>query len=224
MSEQAASGRYIGRSGGSRRSWKFFRDSSICRRGGDEVNLNNERWARSLRSQPPRPAGRTRRRSSARTGAAGSLVTRFTDAVRRGERPSIEEYVERYGEWADQIRELFPLIESLEQWKSEKEVQCLRQNLPDEFPVRRVGDYEFVRELGRGGMGIVFEAIRQSTGERFAVKLLPWRFATDMAQWKERFQREAATIARLRHPNIVRVYAFGTHEGYCYYVMQLVEG
>ncbi|MFN0055257.1 MAG: serine/threonine-protein kinase [Planctomycetales bacterium] len=152
------------------------------------------------------------------------LVTRFTEAVRRGERPSIEDYARRYHEWAEQIHELFPLIESLEHWKGEKEVQCLRQNLPEEFPVRRVGDYEFDRELGRGGMGIVFEAVQRTTGERFAVKLLPWRYATDMDQWRERFQREAATIARLQHPNIVRVYSFGSHEGYSYYVMQLVQG
>jgi serine/threonine protein kinase len=152
------------------------------------------------------------------------LVSRFADSVRRGERPSIEDYALRYRDWAEQIRELFPLIESLERWKVDKEVECLRRNVPDEFPVRQLGDYQFVRELGRGGMGIVFEAVHQQSGRHDAVKLLPWRYAADMAQWKERFQREAATIARLRHPNIVRVYSFGTDEGYCYYAMQLIEG
>ena len=152
------------------------------------------------------------------------LVTRFADAVRRGENPSIDEYARRYGAWAGQIRELFPMIQSLEHWKSNKEVECLRRSVPQEFPVRRVGHYDFVRELGRGGMGIVFEAIRRESGQRLAVKLLPWRFAAEMDQWKERFHREAKTIARLRHPNIVEVFTFGTHEGYCYYVMQLVEG
>jgi serine/threonine protein kinase len=152
------------------------------------------------------------------------LVTRFADAVRKGETPSIEEYAARYGQWAAQIRELFPLIQTLERWKTDKELECLRRSVPDEFPVRQVGEYRLVRELGRGGMGIVFEAVQQGSGRRLAVKLLPWRFAADMSQWKERFHREATTIARLRHPNIVQVYAFGTHEGYCYYVMQLVEG
>jgi serine/threonine protein kinase len=152
------------------------------------------------------------------------LVSRFADAVRRGENPSIDDYAARYRDWADQIRELFPLIQTLERWKSDKEVECLRRSVPEDFPVRRVGQYQFVRELGRGGMGIVFEAVQEGSGRRLAVKLLPWRFAADMTQWKERFHREATTIARLRHPNIVQVYAFGTHEGYCYYVMQLVEG
>lgn len=152
------------------------------------------------------------------------LISRFTDAVRRGKRPSVEEYALRYGEWADEIREMFPLIESLERWKGEKEVECLRRSVPEEFPVRRMGEYRLGRELGRGGMGVVFEAEHESTGEHFALKLLPWRFAADMDLWKERFQREAATIAKVRHPNIVRVYGFGTHEGYCYYAMELVEG
>jgi eukaryotic-like serine/threonine-protein kinase len=152
------------------------------------------------------------------------LVTRFADAVRRGQQPSIEDYAARYHEWAAQIRELFPLIQTLEHWKTDKQVDCLRRSVPDEFPVRQLGHYRLDRELGRGGMGIVFEAVHAQTGERRAVKLLPWRFAADMQRWEERFRREATTIARLRHANIVRVYSFGTHEGYCYYVMDLIEG
>src|SRR5260370_5899971 len=116
------------------------------------------------------------------------------------------------------------MIEAMEHWKSNKEGECLGRSVPQDFPVRRVGNYDFVRELGRGGMGIVFEAIQRETGRRLAVKLLPWRFAAEMDQWKERFRREATTIARLRHANIVEGYTFGTHEGYCYYVMQLVAG
>lgn len=152
------------------------------------------------------------------------ILSRFSEAVRRGERPSVEEYATRYREWAEQIRELFPLIENLEHWKTDKEVECLRRNVPEEFPIRRLGKYDLIRELGRGGMGIVFEAVRGDSGRRMAVKLLPWRFAADRPHWRERFRGEAATIARLRHPNIVRVYTFGTHEGYCFYVMQLIEG
>ncbi len=152
------------------------------------------------------------------------LITRFSEAVRRGEQPSIEDYASRYRDWATQIRELFPMIESLERWKSDKQVEGLRRSVPDEFPVRQLGSYRLVRELGRGGMGIVFEAVHDETGRRFAVKLLPWRFAADMPRWEERFRREATTIARLRHANIVQVFSVGTHEGYCYYVMELVEG
>lgn len=152
------------------------------------------------------------------------LVSRFTDAVRRGERPSIDDYASRYADLADQIRELFPLIESLERWKGDKDIECLRRSVPEEFPVRRLGEYRLLRELGRGGMGVVFEGVEDRSNRHFAVKLLPWRYAPDMDQWRERFRREAAIIAKLKHPNIVRVYSFGTDEGYCYYAMQLVEG
>jgi serine/threonine protein kinase len=152
------------------------------------------------------------------------LISRFADAVRRGEQPSIEEYARRYSEWADQIRELFPLIQTLEHWKTDKEMECLRRSVPQEFPIRQLGPYRLICELGRGGMGIVFEAEDESSGQHRAIKLLPWRYATGMAQWEEQFQREAKTIAGLQHANIVRVYAFGTHEGYCYYVMDLIAG
>jgi eukaryotic-like serine/threonine-protein kinase len=152
------------------------------------------------------------------------LISRFSEEVRRGNKPSIENYARQYREWADQIRELFPLIETLEHWKADKEMECLRKGLPQEFPIRQLGNFRLLQELGRGGMGIVFEALDETSGAHRAIKLLPWRYATGMEQWKEQFQREARTIAGLRHPNIVRVYAFGTHEGYCYYVMDLVRG
>lgn len=152
------------------------------------------------------------------------LLSRFADEIRRGESPSIEDYVARYPAWAEQIRELFPLVMTLERWKLDKEVEYLKRTVPDEFPIRRLGGYQLIRELGRGGMGVVFEALQESSGKHFAVKLLPWRFTADRPQWKERFHREASTIARLRHRNIVRVYAFGTHDGYCYYVMDVIAG
>ena len=152
------------------------------------------------------------------------LLSRFADEVRTGALPSIEDYAAKHPEYADQIRELFPLVFSLERWKGDKEVECLRRNVPDEISVEAFGEYKVVRELGRGGMGVVFHAVHERTHRPVAVKLLPWRYAADMPRWKERFHREAATIAALQHRNIVQVYSFGRHEGYYYYVMQLIEG
>ncbi|MBS0202760.1 MAG: serine/threonine protein kinase [Planctomycetes bacterium] len=152
------------------------------------------------------------------------LLSQFADEVRAGSMPSIEDYVARNPHCAGEIRELFPLVFSLEQWKSNKEVECLRNNVPDDFSVEAFGDYKVVRELGRGGMGVVFYAVHTKSHRPVAVKLLPWRYAADMTRWKERFHREAATIAALRHKNIVQVYSFGRHEGYYYYVMQFVDG
>ena len=151
-------------------------------------------------------------------------VSEFTELKRLGKSPSIEEFAGRYPSLAGEIRELFPLIENLERWKNEKEVECLRRSVPKEFNFEKLGEYKLVKELGRGGMGVVFQAIHSVTQRPVAIKLLPWRFAADMPVWKERLQREASTIAALKHPNIVQIYSFSEDQGYYYYVMQLIEG
>lgn len=152
------------------------------------------------------------------------LLSQFADEVRGGAMPSIEDYAQRYPHLASDIRDLFPLVFSLERWKNDKEVECLRRNVPEEFDVKSFGEYQVTRELGRGGMGVVFHAVHRRSRRPVAVKLLPWRYAADMARWRERFHREATTLATLRHKNIVQVFSFGQHEGYYYYVMQYIDG
>ena len=152
------------------------------------------------------------------------LATSFIGQVRRGEAPDTSGMASAHPELAADLAELLPIAEALEQWKAQKEAECLKQNRLSEFSITRLGDCEIVREIGRGGMGVVFEARQGPFERRVAVKMLPWRFGEALPKWKERFHQEAQTIARLRHPNIVPVYTFGEHEGYCYYVMQLVEG
>lgn len=151
------------------------------------------------------------------------LATQFAERVRRGEQPSMDQYLAAYPELADGIRELFPMVAALEQWKRDREVTALRSQIPDEFEIEQLGDCRIVREIGRGGMGVVFEALQGPLKRRVAVKLLPWRFSM-VPRWQERFEHEAQTIARLQHTSIVPIYSFGTHEGYAYYVMQYVEG
>jgi serine/threonine protein kinase len=153
-----------------------------------------------------------------------SLVDQFTREVRRGTAPSIKAYVAKYPQFAEQILDLFPLIADLERCKSSQDAELVRQNFPDEFPLRQLGDYTLVREIGRGGMGIVFEAIHSPTSRTVAIKLLPGRDSKNLRRSKKRFHREAITIARFQHQNIVPVYSFGEHDGYCFYVMQLVQG
>jgi serine/threonine protein kinase len=152
------------------------------------------------------------------------VLSAFGEEVRNGNTPSIDDYARRYPDLAEQIRELFPLVHGLEQWKSDREIECMRRNMPAEFSIKKLGDYELIRELGRGGMGVVFQAVHTTSQRSVAIKLLPWRFAADMHVWKDRLQREAATIAALQHPNIVPIYSFSEDQGYSYYVMQLVDG
>ncbi len=151
------------------------------------------------------------------------LASEFADRTRQGLQPAIDDYVERSPELAEQIRDLFPTVAALEQWKLDKEAECLRRNIPSEFPVRQLDEYRLIREIGRGGMGIVFDAEKPS-GHHVAVKVLPWRFGASVPRWRERFLKEIATVQQLQHRNIVPVLGCGEQEGYSYYVMPLVNG
>lgn len=87
----------------------------------------------------------------------------------------------------------------------------------------RLGDFLLLREIGRGGMGIVFEAEQVSLGRRVAVKILPSTAALDPRQL-QRFKTEAQAAAHLHHDHIVPVYAVGSEHGIHYYAMQRIEG
>jgi len=85
------------------------------------------------------------------------------------------------------------------------------------------GQYDIERELGRGGMGIVYLAHDVKLDRKVAIKVLPPLLA-DTAEVRERFLREARTSARLTHPNIVAIYGAGEIESRVYFVMSYVEG
>src|SRR6476659_9643745 len=88
---------------------------------------------------------------------------------------------------------------------------------------RRIGDFEIARELGRGGMGVVYEAVQTSLNRRVALKVLgPGLGLTPRAV--DRFRREAAAAAKLHHTNIVPVYATGDEDGVHFYAMELIDG
>jgi serine/threonine protein kinase len=91
------------------------------------------------------------------------------------------------------------------------------------LPRERLGDYRILRELGRGGMGVVYEAEQISLGRRVALKVLPFAAAIDPRQ-RQRFQIEAQAAAQLHHPHIVSVFGIGCERGIHYYAMHYVEG
>lgn len=151
------------------------------------------------------------------------LAAEFVKRLRSGERPSVAEYAERYPELADEIRDLFPTIAAVEQVKVPKEeLHFGRASLGTPRP-ERLGDFRIEREIGRGGMGIVYEAEQESLGRRVAVKVLP-KLAILEPKQVERFNREARTAAGLHHTNIVPVFGVGQQDGFHYYVMQCIEG
>jgi tetratricopeptide (TPR) repeat protein/serine/threonine protein kinase len=96
--------------------------------------------------------------------------------------------------------------------------------LPDgAIPAQPLGDFQLIREIGRGGMGVVYEAIQLSLGRRVALKVLPFAATMDPRQL-QRFRHEAQAAAMLHHPNVVPVFGVGCERGVHYYAMQLIEG
>src|SRR5262249_47268340 len=87
----------------------------------------------------------------------------------------------------------------------------------------QIGEFRLLREIGRGGMGVVYEAYQSSLNRRVALKVLPFVAALDPKQL-QRFQNEAQAAAQFHHTNIVPVYAVGCERGVHYYAMQYIEG
>ena len=151
------------------------------------------------------------------------LASQFVEELRSGKAPDVEQYAKRFPLHARVIRDSFPVLALLEQARINDEAASIRRNMPEKFPFTRLGRCELLCELGRGGMGVVFQAREIDTGHVVAVKLLPWRVSV-VPEWQKKFEEEARTTAKLRHRNIVPVFRFGQEHGYCYYVMQFVNG
>jgi hypothetical protein len=155
-------------------------------------------------------------------GRFDELAEEFAQRYRRGERPSVEEYVARLPAMADEIREMFPALVEVERVEKDAREDGLRQ--PPAVPfLKEFGDYRLLREVGRGGMGVVYEAEQISLGRRVALKVLPRQVSGDRAV-RERFRREARAAARLHHTNIVPVFEVGAAGDVCYYAMQFIQG
>jgi serine/threonine protein kinase/Flp pilus assembly protein TadD len=152
------------------------------------------------------------------------LAHEFAERFRRGERPAIAEYAAKYPALAEQIQELFPALAVMEEFGSAAEPVTgpPTSNASHAMP-ERLGEYRILREVARGGMGIVYEAVQESLGRHVALKVLPDR-GLGNAQQLERFRREAKAAAQLHHTNIVPVFGVGIHEGVHYYAMQFIHG
>ena len=155
------------------------------------------------------------------------LAEEFAIRFRSGERPSLTEYLERYPDLAEDLREMLPAMVTMEQ--IEKDLRNAEESstgTPGRTaapPLQQVGDYRILREIGRGGMGIVYEAEQISLGRRVAVKVL-LSSPGSTGQSLERFRREARAAARLHHTNIVPVFEVGQVGAVSFYAMQFISG
>jgi serine/threonine protein kinase len=157
-----------------------------------------------------------------------ALVEEFLDRQQRGEHPTIEEYEARHPELAEELRELLEAVAVVRDLKPSSRdatgsLAGPESETPESRPPEQVGDYRILREIGRGGMGVVYEAEQESLGRRVALKVLPQPIARDGAALS-RFRREARSAARLHHTNIVPVFEVGQEGGICYYAMQFIHG
>lgn len=152
-----------------------------------------------------------------------ALADDFLERQRRGEMPSIESYAQAHPDLADEIRDLFPTIAELEGLKRRQANSTSVRPPEKELPIERLADFRIIGEIGRGGMGIVYEAEQESLGRRVAIKVLPKQSLLKPKQLA-RFKREAQTAARLHHTHIVPVFGVGEEDGYHFIVMQLIPG
>ena len=148
------------------------------------------------------------------------------DFVRRrksGENLDLDAFVEQHQAIGAQLRDYVIAVEIMEEFKPDSVVSTTQNPIqhPSEFPV--LPDYRIIRQIGLGGMGVVYEAEQLSLGRRIALKVLPSQLNNDLIA-VQRFIREAKSAASLHHTNIVPVFDVGS-EGQChYYAMQYILG
>src|SRR5262245_14766039 len=153
--------------------------------------------------------------SSAELDPVEALAAEFAERHRRGERPSIDEYAARHPELAEQIRAFFPalaLVEDLVPRSDDETGSFAGPSFGAGPSPARLGDFRILREVGRGGMGVVYEAEQESLGRRVALKVLGAPVLVDPNKVR-RFHREARAAAGLHHTNIVPVFGVGEQDG-----------
>jgi serine/threonine-protein kinase len=164
--------------------------------------------------------------SSDERGPVEGLADEFLVRCKRGEKPTIKEYCDRHPELAAEIRDVFEavlMVEDLKPGSGDVSGSFGESVNIDGKRLQQVGDYRILCEVGRGGMGVVYEAEQQALGRRVALKVLPKTSAGDGSA-QLRFQREAKAAARMHHTNIVPVFDVGQDGDYLYYAMQLIHG
>jgi serine/threonine protein kinase/Flp pilus assembly protein TadD len=182
-------------------------------------------------------AGRTSEEQVAPEGAAEAspapddprvtrVVEEYLAALEAGQPPDRHEFLARYAEIAGELGrclEGLDFIQAAAPQVRESGEEDAALSAPGVEPEAPLGDYRIVREIGRGGMGVVYEAVQLSLGRRVALKVLPFAAALDSRQL-QRFKNEAQAAAHLHYQNIVPVYGVGCERGVHYYAMQFIDG
>ncbi|MFO1064313.1 MAG: serine/threonine-protein kinase [Pirellulales bacterium] len=153
----------------------------------------------------------------------GEILDACFTAIESGGKPDLDDYCRKHPDLEPYIRrfslDIGQVAHALDQAEPRGSLLApLHADAND-----RLGDYRLVREIGRGGMGIVYEAIQLTLGRRVALKVLPFASMLDSRN-VQRFQHEAQAAAGLQHPNIVPIHAVGNDRGTYFYSMQFIDG
>jgi serine/threonine protein kinase len=151
----------------------------------------------------------------------------YLAALEAGHKLNRQEFLARHADIAGPLAECLSALEfvhsvspRLEERPAEPAPEDSASGLGLATPL---GDFRLLREIGRGGMAVVYEAEQLSLGRRIALKVLPFALTLDPRQL-QRFKNEARAAAALHHSNIVPIHAVGCERGVHFYAMQYIEG
>jgi serine/threonine protein kinase/tetratricopeptide (TPR) repeat protein len=154
------------------------------------------------------------------------LLDEITDRVQAGGPVDVEAYAQAHPEYADRLRQILPAVQmmvNLGHSAASGETSVPPAVTDAEPESATLGDFRILREVGRGGMGVVYEAEQISLGRRVALKILPLAATMD-PRYLHRFHNEARAAASLEHPHIVPVYGVGCERGVHHYAMKFIDG
>lgn len=153
----------------------------------------------------------------------GRVMETYLAALEAGEPVDRKAWLARFPQWAEALSPMLEQLEALH-GMAVRVADGEEVDTPaGDAPPPQLGEFRIVREVGRGGMGIVYEAEQTSLGRRVALKVLPFAAMLDQRQLT-RFKNEARAAATLDHPHIVSVHSVGCERGVHYYAMQFVDG
>ena len=145
--------------------------------------------------------------------------------TQRGESPDRDEYLTRFPEFAEDLRTQFEVQLAME--GDEEDVATIADIVPalgvGRTPPLRVAGYEVIKELGRGGTGVVYLARHVKLNRLVALKMIQSP-AHACPRQLARFRGEAEVLAGLQHPNIIQIYEVGEHEGQPFLALEYLSG
>jgi serine/threonine protein kinase len=154
------------------------------------------------------------------------ITEKISVKIRANESFDLNDFAAGNPERLKQLQQMLPTLEALGDLGHSvgAEADAVSSSVDPNEPARGpLGDYRILREIGRGGMGVVYEAEQISLGRRVALKVLPFAAVLDQRQI-QRFKNEALAAAQLDHPHIVDVYGVGCERAVHFYAMRLIEG